>query len=137
MHRERGLPVVRARALREAWRAVLLHHARAPKRVSVALLTDATMSQLHESYSKIPGTTDVLTFDLKGTPGSYDAEIAIGVEVARRAASDRKLPFEREIQLYLIHGMLHLSGFDDHAKADRARMRRAERKILTFIGHDR
>lgn len=108
----------------------------APRRVSVAIVDDATMSQMHLDYSKIPGTTDVLSFDLRDGAGVFDAEIVICADVASRESEKRKLPFERELQLYLVHGMLHLSGHDDHAPRDRARMRAAERKILKMAGWD-
>jgi len=101
--------------------------------VSIALLDDAEMSRLHVDHLGDAAPTDVLSFDLRergARAGEYEAAIAIGVDVARREARRRRLPFEREIALYLVHGLLHLAGFDDHDPRDRARMRRAERRVL-------
>jgi probable rRNA maturation factor len=130
IHAERGLPAVERASLRRAWRAVLDHEPNAPARVSVALLSDASMARLHEEYMGEAGPTDVLSFDLRGGPGAVDGEIAIGVEVAAREAFRRRLGFQREVDLYLVHGLLHLAGYDDHAPRDRARMRAAERRAL-------
>lgn len=107
-----------------------------PARVSVVLLGDAAMGRLHRRFIGDPEPTDVLSFDLRGpssAPNAPEAEIAIGVEVAAREAARRRVPAEREVRLYLIHGLLHLSGFDDHDARDRARMRRAERRVLAAL----
>lgn len=133
IHVAPGIQFSGARALRAAWLAVLELYDLAPRRVSLAIIGDAEMSQLHFNYSSIAGTTDVLAFDLRGGAGEFEGEIAICIDVARREAKKRKLTFIREMQLYLIHGMLHLCGFDDHNPPDRARMRRAERKVFQFL----
>ena len=104
-----------------------------PARVSIALLDDVAISRLHEAHLGDPATTDVLSFDLRdpaSPPGAFDAELAIGFEVAAREARRRGLPLERELALYVVHGLLHLAGFDDRDPRDRARMRAAERRVL-------
>ena len=58
-------------------------------------------------------------------------------ETARREAAARGLAPEDELLLYVVHGVLHLLGFDDHAPADRRRMRAAERKALRAAGVSR
>lgn len=108
-----------------------------PTRVSVALLGDSEMSRLHALHLGEPTPTDVITFDLRGgatSPLSFGAELAIGVEQARYVAQRRRLPFQREVELYLVHGLLHLAGFEDFRPVDRARMRRAEGKVLASLG---
>jgi probable rRNA maturation factor len=98
------------------------------------------MERLHLEFLGEAGTTDVLSFDLRdrrhrAAPGfPFEAEIAIGVEVAEREARKRRHTVQREVELYLIHGLLHLAGFDDHKPRDRAKMRRAERRILSDAG---
>lgn len=107
-----------------------------PNRVSLALVGDRRMSEVHERHSGVPGTTDVLSFDLRapGPAPVYEAEIVIGVEVAVREAKKRQLDFQREVELYLIHGLLHVAGFDDHNRPDRLAMRAAERRVLKMCG---
>src|SRR5262249_19848198 len=125
---------------RRAFRAVVENFSGAPRRVSVALLGDPSMERLHVEFLSEPGTTDVLSFDLRDARGRaapgvpFEAEIAIGIRVAEREARKRRHPPQREVDLYLIHGLLHLAGFDDHDPKDRARMRRAERRALSLAG---
>jgi len=50
-------------------------------------------------------------------------------------AAARGVAFERELCLYIVHGALHLCGFDDHSSAARKRMRRAESQIMDELGY--
>lgn len=109
---------------------------RPPSEVSVVLVGDTKMAELHEQFMNIPGTTDVLTFELDhSSRGQCTAgEIVICVPYARREATRRKIAPRTELLLYALHGVLHLSGFDDLATADHRRMHREEDRILTAIG---
>jgi probable rRNA maturation factor len=94
------------------------------------------MSQLHQRFLGIAGPTDVLTFELEHDPrGRVTAgEIVICVPEARRQARVRRITVERELFLYALHGMLHLSGFDDRTAAGFGRMHQKEDEILTRLG---
>jgi probable rRNA maturation factor len=59
----------------------------------------------------------------------------VSVERARVEARRRDLSPERELALYVVHGCLHLCGFDDRAPRPRARMRAAERAVLARLGY--
>jgi probable rRNA maturation factor len=106
--------------------------------VRVRLVADSEMADAHLKFSKIPGTTDVLTFDLsekattRGEP--FDVDILACVDEARRQAAARSLPVERELLLYILHGALHCLGFDDHDDAAFERMHAEEDRVLTAIG---
>lgn len=107
--------------------------------VRLRLIGDAEMAALHERYSGIPGTTDVLTFDLRADePGScalpLDVDIVACVDEAARQAGARGIPVERELLLYLLHGALHCLGYDDHDEAGHAAMHAREDEILEAIG---
>jgi probable rRNA maturation factor len=100
------------------------------------LVGDKTMSELHERFMNIPGPTDVLTFPLE-----HDArgrcvagEVVVCVPEARRHAKERRTSVRDEVLLYAIHGMLHLSGFDDRTPSDYRTMHRTEDRILTQLG---
>ena len=69
------------------------------------------------------GPTDVITFQ--------HGEIFIGVETAVRNARRFKNDLGSELQLYIVHGLLHLHGFDDEDETNTKRMRWAEKKILS------
>jgi probable rRNA maturation factor len=106
------------------------------RELSVALVGDATMSELHERFLSIAGPTDVLTFPLdEGERGQcVSGEVVVCVPEARRQAKARAIPVEHEVLLYAVHGMLHLSGFDDRTQADYRKMHRTEDRILTELG---
>lgn len=108
----------------------------APREISVALVGDARMAELHERFMGIPGPTDVLTFELDhDARGRVTAgEIVICVPYARREARRRGHALQKELLLYALHGVLHLSGYDDRTDPEYHRMHRKEDAILTALG---
>jgi len=84
------------------------------------------------------GLTDVIAFPMADSfdaPGeSILGEVVVCVEKAVAEAKRRKLPLDREVLLYAVHGTLHLLGYDDHAPADVERMRAAESQALRSAG---
>ena len=110
---------------------------RAVSRVTILLLGDAQMRELHRGHMGIDSTTDVLTFaatDPADVAGAIDADIAIGVDEATRQASDRGHDIERELLLYALHGLLHCCGYDDQEPGEYDRMHAMEDQILAEIG---
>ncbi|MFM9995790.1 MAG: rRNA maturation RNase YbeY [Phycisphaerales bacterium] len=110
--------------------------------VRVAVVDDPAMAAAHERYAGVPGTTDVLTFDYAADaptavdrePHPLDSDILICFDEATRHAAERDHPIERELLLYVVHGLLHCLGHDDHDEADAAAMHRREDEVLTTIG---
>jgi probable rRNA maturation factor len=84
------------------------------------------MRAINKKYLNHDDVTDVLTFDFGDTCG----EIIICPHVARLQARAHQTSTENEIVLYVIHGILHLAGFDDHGPRDILQMRRMEEKLL-------
>jgi probable rRNA maturation factor len=84
----------------------------------------------------IPGPTDVLTFPLDVDAGGNvtSGEIVICVPEAARQTRKAGKRADRELLLYAVHGMLHLSGFDDRTEAAFRRMHRKENDILVRLG---
>ena len=108
--------------------------------VDFHLLDSGPMAQLNENYLQHEGTTDVITFSYLDDeiPAMDDeapivGEIFVCPDVAQSAASDLDTSVEEEIILYLVHGILHLSGLDDVAESDREVMRRAEATEMAFL----
>jgi probable rRNA maturation factor len=90
------------------------------------------MRALHAEFLNDPSPTDVMAFDL--SDGSRTAwQIVICVDVARQEARSRGITAAHELARYAIHGCLHNLGHDDHAPADRRRMRAAERYHLARL----
>lgn len=108
----------------------------APRELSIAMVGDAMMSKLHQQFLNIPGPTDVLTFELdhdrKGRVTC--GEVIVCVPQARRQARETGSTVRKELLLYALHGMLHLSGFDDRTARGYRAMHRKEDQILTRLG---
>ncbi|MDZ7263440.1 MAG: rRNA maturation RNase YbeY [candidate division KSB1 bacterium] len=108
--------------------------------IQINLVDDAYMIHLNRTYLKKESTTDVLAFDLsEDTPAAgLEGEIYIGVEQVQRQASDFEASFENELQRMVVHGILHLIGFDDGSEVDRKLMTQKEDDYLTrFIRDNR
>jgi probable rRNA maturation factor len=96
------------------------------RKVVVALVDDETIARLHRQFLDVEGPTDVLSFP--------HGEIVVSGDTARREARARGVDPVAELVLYVVHGALHLAGFDDKRPKDRARMRAEERKVLGALG---
>lgn len=108
------------------------------RELSLALVGDKKMSDLHEEFLSIAGPTDVLTFPLdEDSRGRVTSgEIVICVPEALRQSKSRGVDPRLELLLYALHGMLHLAGFDDRTDRDFAAMHRTEDSILKRLGFD-
>ena len=90
--------------------------------VEVSLVDDATIADVHVRFMDIAGATDIITFD--------HGEIHISVETAREQAEEFDNNFERELMLYIIHGLLHLAGHEDATPEGLAQMNDLQQSIL-------
>lgn len=90
--------------------------------IAILLISDRRIAELHRRFMQIDGPTDVITFQ--------HGEIFISVETAQRQAKAHGISLVRELQLYLVHGLLHLHGFDDRDLASRRRMHSVQEKII-------
>ncbi|MBI4659709.1 MAG: rRNA maturation RNase YbeY [Verrucomicrobia bacterium] len=104
----------------------------------VHLVDASTMARLNESYLGHSGSTDVITFDntdalRPGGPACLRGEIFLSVDDAWKQAGQFRASWQSEIVRYVIHGILHLQGFDDLTPARRRIMKRAENSLLKQI----
>lgn len=90
--------------------------------ISILIISNRRMSSLHQRFLNTAGPTDVITFD--------HGEIFISAETARKHARRFKSSTLREIQLYIVHGLLHLNGHEDRSKIGARKMEVAQQKIL-------
>jgi probable rRNA maturation factor len=96
------------------------------REIFVWLISDRRISRIHLQFLGESGPTDVITF--------HDGEIFISVETARRNACEFGNSLMNEIKLDMVHGLLHLHGFDDSTPADLKRMKDMQEKILRGMG---
>jgi rRNA maturation RNase YbeY len=106
------------------------------RELSLAMVGDRRMAQLHEQFMNISGPTDVLTFELDhDARGRVTAgEVVVCVPHAARQAATAGVSLRDELLLYALHGMLHLCGFDDRTDRDFAAMHQREDDILKRLG---
>ncbi|MEZ6019867.1 MAG: rRNA maturation RNase YbeY [Planctomycetota bacterium] len=116
--------------------AALAFGGRAGAALSVVFVDDPTLAEMHAEYLDDPSPTDVMSFDLGDEGAGPVGELFVSVDCARRLAAERGVRFERELALYLVHGSLHLCGFDDHETDERAEMRRAEAQVMGDLGFE-
>lgn len=113
---------------------VLTSEGRSDTRLSVTLVDDAHIAELHQQYMGIPGPTDVLAFPLEDdvpVPEPILGDVIVSVDTAAREAKERGLPQEEELLRYVVHGTLHLLGYDDHEEEDRQRMHARQEALLS------
>jgi probable rRNA maturation factor len=121
--------------LAEAVRAVLRRSSVCTAVVSVAVVDDATIHELNRRYLNHDWATDVLSFVLEERDGHLEGEVITSADTAATAAAEMGWPDAAEQLLYVIHGMLHLVGYDDTSCADAEKMRAAEDTLLHELGH--
>ena len=90
--------------------------------IFIWLISDRRMALLHRKFLGQSGPTDVMTFQ--------HGEIFISVDTARRHARAFENSLLRELKLYIVHGLLHLHGFDDQTPSEAQKMKAAQERIL-------
>lgn len=103
-----------------------------PGELSLVFLTDAALAQLHADFLDDPSATDVITFEGDAAAGMA-GEVCVSVDTARSYAKAHRRDFPTELTLYVVHGWLHLAGFDDLQPARKRVMRRAEARALRLL----
>jgi probable rRNA maturation factor len=105
--------------------------------VRVRVVADPEMAAAHQRWKGLPGPTDVLTFDLSdglNRGEELDVDILVCLDEARRHGVERGHTPERELLLYIVHGLLHCLGHDDHEESAAAAMHAMEDRVLEALG---
>jgi probable rRNA maturation factor len=100
--------------------------------LSVVFVGDAEIARIHGDFLNDPTPTDVITFPADPAM-DFGGEIFVSADHAHAFAARKGLPFARELALYLVHGYLHLAGYDDLQPEKKRKMRRAEAKALELL----
>lgn len=102
--------------------------------ISVALVDDHTIHEINRRHLQHDYPTDVISFVLDSHDGYLDGEVVASADTANAVAKDLGWPAQNELLLYVVHGTLHLVGYDDLSDSDRDEMRTRERKYLAHFG---
>lgn len=136
IHTKSGFP---AKLLERAAQAALDHQsAPAASNLTIVLTDDKRIRELNRDYLGNDAPTDVLSFPASETDpetgAPYLGDILISLPYAAKSAANAGHSLEAEVQLLVVHGVLHLLGHD-HAKArEKARMWKAQAEILESLG---
>jgi probable rRNA maturation factor len=100
--------------------------------LSITLVDDPTIAQLNAAYHHRKGPTDVLSFSLEEGGEEVWGDIYISLDTARQQAAEYGHTLTEEVHLLVVHGVLHLCGFDDQEEPHRREMRAREAKYLEW-----
>ena len=131
---------VSARGLERLVRSALIAEGVEQAEIGVILVDDRRIAAVHRRWLGLAGPTDVITFDLSaGNAGPPEAgvlagDIVVSTETARRMARAVGWTPRQELAYYIVHGVLHLTGYNDHTAADRRQMRARERAVMKACG---
>src|SRR5574338_1163382 len=121
--------------LEHAARATLEHESQSlESELSIILTNDARLHELNLNYLGVNAPTDVLSFPASETDpetgARYIGDILISVPRAQAQADAAGHPLEAEVQLLVVHGVLHLLGYDHAQPEEKARMWKAQAEVL-------
>lgn len=106
--------------------------------LTIVLTNDARLQELNRDYLGIDAPTDVLSFPASEldpeTGARYLGDILISVPRAESQATAARHPLESEVQLLVVHGVLHLLGHDHAEATEKARMWKAQAEVLEMLG---
>lgn len=131
-NRQRARPL-NAKFLRDIVRTLLIDElSQNDFEIGISIIGEETMTRMNEAYLRHKGSTDVITFDyadanrLKRLTG----EIFVCLDEALAQAPRFRVNWQNELARYIVHGILHLSGYDDKTAAARRKMKREESRII-------
>jgi probable rRNA maturation factor len=100
--------------------------------LSLVFLTDPALAKIHADFMDDPTATDVITFEGERAAG-LAGEICVSADTARTYAKAHGRDFAAELTLYVVHGWLHLAGYDDLVPAKKRLMRAAEARAINLL----
>jgi probable rRNA maturation factor len=150
---EQSLIALQRRRIREALRTTLEDERVVSCELSVAVVTDPRIHEINRQFLDHDEPTDVITFELsppervkgvrlrpggcpvrRGAAKRIEGEVVVSAETALRRAPEFGWPPHQELTLYLVHGLLHLCGYDDTTPREEQLMRRRESEVLALLG---
>ncbi len=132
------IPGVEA-CVRRAAEAAMLNGEAPPSEISVVLSDDEHMRELNKHHRNMDKPTNVLSFPparMKPPAGSprFLGDIVLALETVEREAREEAKPLENHISHLVVHGVLHLLGYDHEDEEEAEMMENREREILSSLG---
>ena len=127
-------PLLEDESVRAAVCEALRFGGRSGALLAIVFVTDPVLLEMHAVHLNDPTETDVISFDLGEEGEGPVGELYVSVDRARSIAEQRCVSLARELTLYVVHGVLHLCGYDDHEDEDRKEMRQAENEVMKVLG---
>ncbi len=97
-----------------------------PGEIHYVFCDDSYLLKINEQYLDHHDFTDIITFSLSESPKIVRGEIFISIDRVKENAEINQAPFESELARVLVHGVLHLVGYNDHTEAEKQMMRSKE-----------
>lgn len=116
--------------LKDAARAVLAGEGVTAAKITLAFINNEHMHRLNKQFLDHDEPTDVLTFPYSTGKAKLEGEVVMSYEIAAEYAADRGHETRLELLLYVVHGCLHLCGYDDRTAKQAKAMRAKEREYL-------
>ena len=92
----------------------------------INFINSEEIHKINKRYLNHDFSTDIITFNYSGSNSDFDGEVFISVDDARLSTKKYKTTFSNELSRLIIHGMLHLKGFNDIKRSDKLKMKRME-----------
>jgi probable rRNA maturation factor len=131
-NRQRARPL-NTKFLREMLHAILVEElSQDDFEIGISIIGEETMTRMNEGYLRHKGSTDVITFDYADAnrPKFLTGEIFVCLDEALVQAPRFRVIWQNELVRYIVHGVLHLSGYDDKSAAARRKMKGEENRLM-------
>lgn len=120
------------RTLKNWMKQVIENHGGKCKDINIVLCSDSFLLDMNRQFLGHDYYTDIITFDYC-EENEISGELYISIDTVKANAVEYGEPFLTELHRVIIHGVLHLLGFDDHTDKDISKMRAAENESLVLL----
>ncbi|HEY4953145.1 MAG TPA: rRNA maturation RNase YbeY [Verrucomicrobiae bacterium] len=127
---------INARALKKITEALLTELKIEQAELGINLVATPEMTLVNETFLKHKGSTDVITFDYQKSESKLHGELFICVDEAISQSKKFKTDWRSEVVRYIIHGVLHLTGFNDARAKAKQKMKREENRLLRELSKE-
>ncbi len=131
-NRQRARPL-NTELLRKVLRALLIDElSRDDFEIGISIIGEEAMTRMNEGYLRHKGSTDVITFDYTDAsrPKCLAGEIFACLDEALVQAPRFRVTWQHELVRYIVHGILHLCGYDDKIVAEQKKMKQEENRLV-------